>query len=257
MTKHEYECRRNDKKTQATNQKFTRGSLNDHIISSGSRFNASIIQPAEGIRHSTCVICHFIYRLPMNHAHAHRHISKSHPRMAQLIRQSRRYDIAPAVSIRAFDALAESIAYQQLNGKAAATIWGRVRAHHGSGIAADDRAGLRHGGSPGGFVITIRGGPTIYHTGDTDLFSDMGLLSRFHKIDVMLVCIGDHFTMGPARAAEAVKLVAPGTAIPMHYATFPILTGTPEAFERELKNRQVSTQLREMKIGETISLSAS
>ena len=48
--------------------------------------------------------------------------------MAQLIRQSRRYDIAPAVSIRAFDALAESIAYQQLNGKAAATIWDRVRA---------------------------------------------------------------------------------------------------------------------------------
>src|SRR5256886_4622819 len=64
----------------------------------------------------------------MNHAHAHRHISKSHPRMARLIRQSRRYEINPAVSIRAFDALAESIAYQQLNGKAAATIWGRVRA---------------------------------------------------------------------------------------------------------------------------------
>src|SRR5204862_5053305 len=126
-----------------------------------------------------------------------------------------------------------------------------VRAHHGSGVSADDRSGARHGGAPGGFVITIRGGPAIYHTGDTDLFSDMGLLSRFHKIDVMLVCIGDHFTMGPARAAEAVKLVAPGTAIPMHYATFPILTGTPEAFERELKNRQVSTQRREMKIGET------
>jgi L-ascorbate metabolism protein UlaG (beta-lactamase superfamily) len=132
-----------------------------------------------------------------------------------------------------------------------------VRAHHGSGIAADDRAGLRHGGSPGGFVITIRGGPTIYHTGDTDLFSDMGLLSRFHNIDVMLVCIGDHFTMGPPRAAEAVKLVAPGTAIPMHYATFPILTGTPEAFERELKDRQVSTQLRVMKVGETIELGGS
>src|SRR6266576_6923206 len=130
------------------------------------------------------------------------------------------------------------------------------RAHHGSGIAVDDRAGLRHGGSPGGFVITIRGGPTIYHTGDTDLFSDMGLLSRFHKIDVMLVCIGDHFTMGPARAAEAVKLVAPGTAIPMHYATFPILTGTPEAFERELKQRGVQTDLRVMKVGETAGLHA-
>src|ERR1700745_1475673 len=89
-----------------------------------------------------------------------------------------------------------------------------VRAHHGSGIAADDRMGLRHGGSPGGFVITIRDGPTIYHTGD------MALLSRFHTIDVMLVCIGDNFTMGPTRAAEAVKLVGPRTVIPMHYGTF-------------------------------------
>src|SRR5215468_4393897 len=128
-----------------------------------------------------------------------------------------------------------------------------VRAHHGSGVAADDRKGLRHGGAPGGFVITIRGGPTIYHTGDTDLFSDMALLSLFHGIDVMLVCIGDHFTMGPAHAAEAVKLVGPRTAIPMHYATFPILTGTPGAFERELKQRKVPAELRVMKIGETIS----
>src|SRR5882757_593283 len=64
----------------------------------------------------------------MNHDHAHRHISKSHPHMAQLIRRSRRYEITPAVTLRPFDALAESIAYQQLNGKAAATIWGRVRA---------------------------------------------------------------------------------------------------------------------------------
>ena len=132
-----------------------------------------------------------------------------------------------------------------------------VRAHHGSGVAADDRVGLRYGGAPGGFVITIRRGPTIYHTGDTDLFSDMALLSRFHSIDVMLVCIGDHFTMGPARAAEAVKLVAPRTAVPMHYGTFPILTGTPEVFDRELKKRNAEAQLRVMRIGETIALGAS
>ena len=131
-----------------------------------------------------------------------------------------------------------------------------VRAHHGSGVAADDQTGLRHGGAPGGFVITIRRGPTIYHTGDTDLFSDMALVSRFHKIDVMLVCIGDHFTMGPARAAEAVKLVKPRTVIPMHYATFPILTGTPEALERELKKREAEAELRVVEVGETISLSA-
>src|SRR5215470_5338357 len=64
----------------------------------------------------------------MNHDHAHRHIAKSHPHMAELIRRSRRYEITPAISIRPFDALAESIAYQQLTGKAAATIWARVRA---------------------------------------------------------------------------------------------------------------------------------
>jgi L-ascorbate metabolism protein UlaG (beta-lactamase superfamily) len=82
----------------------------------------------------------------------------------------------------------------------------------------------------------------------------MALVSRFNKIDVMLVCIGDHFTMGPARAAEAVKLVDPRMVIPMHYATFPVLTGTPEAFGRELKERNAKTNLRVMKIGETIVL---
>jgi L-ascorbate metabolism protein UlaG (beta-lactamase superfamily) len=79
-------------------------------------------------------------------------------------------------------------------------------------------------------------------------------VKRFHKIDAMLVCIGDHFTMGPARAAEAVKLVAPKTVIPMHYGTFPVLTGTPEVFERELKKRKVKARLRVMHAGETIAL---
>lgn len=64
----------------------------------------------------------------MDHEDAHRHISGSHPRMAELLARSRRYEIAPTLSIRPFDALAESIAYQQLSGKAAATIWKRVRA---------------------------------------------------------------------------------------------------------------------------------
>ncbi len=64
----------------------------------------------------------------MNHAAAYRHLAATDPRIAQLIARSRRYDITPSLSIRPFDALAESIAYQQLSGKAAATIWGRVRA---------------------------------------------------------------------------------------------------------------------------------
>jgi DNA-3-methyladenine glycosylase II len=64
----------------------------------------------------------------VNHEHAHHHISASDSRMAELIARSRRYNLAPSISVRPFDALAESIAYQQLSGKAAATIWNRVRA---------------------------------------------------------------------------------------------------------------------------------
>src|SRR5436305_3510514 len=141
-----------------------------------------------------------------------------------------------------------------LGGEIAVTF---VPARHGSGVSKEETAPSVYGGSSAGMVIAIRGGPTIYHTGDTDLFSDMALVSRFHKIDIMLVCIGDHFTMGPDRAAEAVKLVNPREVIPMHYGTFPILTGTPEAFERELKTRKSKAQLRVMKIGQMLTLDGS
>jgi len=129
-----------------------------------------------------------------------------------------------------------------------------VPALHGSSVQKEENAPPVYAGNPTGLIIALRDGPTIYHTGDTDLFSDMALVKRFHAIDVMLVCIGDHFTMGPARAAEAVKLVAPKMVIPMHHGTFPVLTGTPETFERELKKRKLKSKLRVMKIGETITL---
>jgi L-ascorbate metabolism protein UlaG (beta-lactamase superfamily) len=128
-----------------------------------------------------------------------------------------------------------------------------VPAWHGSSVQKEENAPPVYAGNPTGLIVTLRNGPIIYHTGDTDLFSDMALVKRFHKVDIMLVCIGDHYTMGPARAAEAVKLVAPRTVIPMHYGTFPVQTGTPEAFERELKKRKVKAQLRVMKPGETIA----
>lgn len=129
-----------------------------------------------------------------------------------------------------------------------------VPAWHGSSIQKDENSPPVYAGNPTGLIIELRDGPTFYHTGDTDLFSDMALVKKFHNIDVMMVCIGDHFTMGPERAAEAVKLVAPKTVIPMHYGTFPVLTGTPEVFERELKRRKVKAQMRVMEIGETIAL---
>jgi len=129
-----------------------------------------------------------------------------------------------------------------------------VPAWHGSSVQRDEDATPVYAGSPTGLIVALRNGPTIYHTGDTDLFSDMALVKRFHKIDVMLVCIGDHFTMGPARAAEAVKLVTPKTVVPMHYGTFPVLTGTPEVFERELKKGKLKSKLRVMEAGQTIAL---
>ncbi|HSC47035.1 MAG TPA: metal-dependent hydrolase [Gammaproteobacteria bacterium] len=108
-------------------------------------------------------------------------------------------------------------------------------------------------GDPGGFVIRIKDGPTFYHTGDTNVFGDMKLIGDADKVTVMLACIGDHFTMGPTGAAQAVQLVRPEIVIPMHYGTFPVLTGTPEDFARALKAKGLGTQLKVMKVGETAS----
>jgi len=138
-----------------------------------------------------------------------------------------------------------------LNGEVKVTI---VPAQHGSFIQKDERSTPVFGGPATGLVAEIKNGPTIYHTGDTDLFSDMKLIAEYHRIDLMLCCIGDHFTMGPKGAAHAVELVNPGTVVPMHYATFPVLTGTPEVFQRELKTRGTNAKLLVMQIGETISL---
>ncbi len=128
-----------------------------------------------------------------------------------------------------------------------------IPAVHSSAVASDGSP-AQYAGNPGGFLISVRNGPTIYHTGDTDLFQDMTLIPRFGKVSLMLACIGDHFTMGPARAAEAVKLVNPAAVVPMHFGTFPALTGTPEAFSQALRQQGVKSQLRVMKVGETIKL---
>lgn len=117
------------------------------------------------------------------------------------------------------------------------------------GVNADDEE--HWGGNASGFVVKIVGGPTIYHTGDTDLFEDMAMVRKFGHVDLMLVCIGDHFTMGPARAADAVALVAPTHAVPMHYGTFlPMMTGTPDAFRKELAGRRLEGKFLPFKVGE-------
>ncbi len=135
-----------------------------------------------------------------------------------------------------------------LDGEVAITF---VPAVHSSNLGEAPK--IVPGGNPGGFVIAIKGGPTIYHTGDTDVFGDMAEIGKFSKIDLMLACIGDHFTMGPVRAAEAVRLVKPKQVVPMHFGTFPVLTGTPAELAKALKTVG-GTKLLELKIGQTIPL---
>jgi L-ascorbate metabolism protein UlaG (beta-lactamase superfamily) len=103
-------------------------------------------------------------------------------------------------------------------------------------------------GVPAGLVIRF-GGVTIYHTGDTALFRDMELIGET-GIDLMCVCIGDHFTMGPQDATRAVRFVAPKAVIPMHYNTFPPIVQDGEAFKRTVEAGMPSAQCFPLKPGE-------
>jgi L-ascorbate metabolism protein UlaG (beta-lactamase superfamily) len=129
-----------------------------------------------------------------------------------------------------------------------------VPAWHGAAVMPSNDKPPIYGGTPSGVVLSIKSGPAIYHTGDTDLFSDMSLVPLEGPIDYMLVCMGDFYTMGPMRAARAVELVKPRIVIPIHYGTFPALTGTTEAFGQELKGRGLKSELRVMNVGETITV---
>lgn len=128
-----------------------------------------------------------------------------------------------------------------------------IPAVHSSTVTAPEGAkDIHDGGHPGGFLLSIKDGPSIYHTGDTDVFQDMALIPLYRRVDVMLAAIGGRFTMGPERAARAVKLVKPAVVIPMHYGTFPLLDGTPRALEKELAKLKVKTKVNTLQAGETL-----
>jgi L-ascorbate metabolism protein UlaG (beta-lactamase superfamily) len=101
-----------------------------------------------------------------------------------------------------------------------------------------------------GYVLQIDNGPTIYHTGDTDVFTDMKLIAEFFKVDLMLAGIGGHFAMDPSRAALAVEWANPKQVIPMHYGTYPILAGSPAQFRDALAKRGLGDRMVEKKPGD-------
>ena len=87
-----------------------------------------------------------------------------------------------------------------------------------------------------GLVVSL-GGITVYHLGDTALFSDLELVGRRDEIDVALVCIGGHYTMDRHDAAAAAELVGARQVIPCHYDTFPLIEADAQAFESDVETR--------------------
>ena len=109
-----------------------------------------------------------------------------------------------------------------------------VRADHSSGALEE---GVSHAlGSANGAIIRLPGAPVVYHMGDTDVFSDMALIDALWKPEVVIIPIGDRFTMGPDSAAFAVRQFMPHARVlvPCHWGTFGLLTGTPDAFRAAL-----------------------
>ncbi|MFH1050743.1 MAG: metal-dependent hydrolase [bacterium] len=127
--------------------------------------------------------------------------------------------------------------------------FGRLKftiAHHGSANADG-----QYMGEPAGVVITM-GGKKIYHCGDTGLFLDMKLIGELNKIDVMLVPIGDNFTMGIDDAVKAVEFVNPGLAIPIHYNTFPVIQVDPHEFKSKVES--IGKKAMVMEYGESLEV---
>jgi L-ascorbate metabolism protein UlaG (beta-lactamase superfamily) len=108
-------------------------------------------------------------------------------------------------------------------------------------------------GTEAGYVMRFSSGFTLYHTGDTSVTMDMQIIGDLYKPELTILPIGDHFTMGPQQAAYALKLIGSPYAIPEHFGTFPLLTGTPEALEAACGELGVSAKVIALKPGESVS----
>ncbi len=124
-----------------------------------------------------------------------------------------------------------------------------VDAKHSSGIEDDGK--VVYAGEPAGFVVRLPGGLTMYHAGDTAVFGDMKLIGELYEPELACLPIGDLFTMGPREAAKAIRLLNVRHVIPMHYGTFPVLTGTPTAL-RNITQDILGLEIHALKPGETL-----
>jgi L-ascorbate metabolism protein UlaG (beta-lactamase superfamily) len=129
-----------------------------------------------------------------------------------------------------------------------------VHAIHSSSVEEDGKP--RYTGEAAGLVVRLPGGFTLYHAGDTAVFGDMKMIGELYKPDLVCLPIGGHFTMGPREAAHAIRLLGVHHILPIHYETFPVLTGTPEEL-RDLTQDVAGLEIHALKPGESIGESKS
>ncbi len=123
-----------------------------------------------------------------------------------------------------------------------------VDARHSAGYV--DHGVMINMGEAAGFIVKLENGMTIYFAGDTALFGDMKLIGEMYKPDIAILPIGDRFTMGPEAAAKACTFLGIRKVLPMHWGTFPLLTGRPEQFRALVEPKGI--EILELKPGETL-----
>ncbi len=128
-----------------------------------------------------------------------------------------------------------------------------THAFHSCGIQEEDGS-IIYGGEACGYVMKFSDGLTIYHAGDTAVFGDMKLICELYSPDIAMLPIGDHFTMGEKEAQMACELLRPKAVIPMHFGTFPLLTGRPKGLRPA--REELGFQVLEFKPGERREVSA-
>lgn len=104
-----------------------------------------------------------------------------------------------------------------------------THAVHSCGILDDGK--IVYGGEAAGYVMRFSDGRTVYFAGDTNVFSDMQLIAQLYQPELVFLPIGDLYTMSPREAAAACRLLRPKKVIPMHFGTFPPLTGRPQELQ--------------------------
>jgi L-ascorbate metabolism protein UlaG (beta-lactamase superfamily) len=112
-----------------------------------------------------------------------------------------------------------------------------VHADHSAGDFYAGSENPLYLGEPVGFIVELENGFRFYFAGDTDVFSDMRLIAERWRPELALLPIGGHFTMDPIGAAQAIELLGVKHVLPMHYGTFPVLAGTPDALRAALSER--------------------